>query len=174
MRAMHKILMTLLAVAALGATAQSAMADDPDAGSSDSTMANGIGRQCQTPFRDGVQGQYGAWGNYVDGCTVVLQCPEDRTCEAESQGWMQTNTWDDDGVGDRVTANARLSVFSRQFPFPRVWRHDVSCAGAELCIASDQTRVEGGEFAQVQCNGVRETIPGHTGQATCVLRLTWG
>ncbi|HEY3189809.1 MAG TPA: hypothetical protein VGJ70_20130 [Solirubrobacteraceae bacterium] len=168
---MRKILTTLLAVTALGAMAQSALADDPGAHYGDSSGDNMIGRQCETDFKDGVQGQYGAWGNYVDGCTVVLQCPAGRTCVAEAQGWMQTNTWDDDGVGDRVTMNSRLSVRSAWFPYRTVWRHDVSCEGAELCIAPDTTTLTGGQRAQIQCNGVRESIPGHTAQATCVLRL---
>ncbi|TML98819.1 MAG: hypothetical protein E6G10_21375 [Actinobacteria bacterium] len=165
---MRKILTTLLVLVALGAAAQSAMADDPGAYSSDSSGDNMIGRQCETPFRDGVPGQYGAWGNYVDGCTVVLECPAGRTCVAEAQGWMQTNTWDDDGVGDRVTMNSRLSVHDDS---GMIWRHDVSCEGAELCIAPDTTTLTGGQRAQVQCNGVRESVAGHTAQATCVLRL---
>jgi hypothetical protein len=168
---MRKLLISLLAVAALGATASSALADDPAATYIDSYSANSLGRQCDVPYRTGVLGQYGAWGYFVDGCTVMVRCPTGRTCTAEGWGWTQTRDWDDDGVGDRVTNNARLSIRSGFFN-TMIWRRDDTCAGPEVCFATGRTTLTGGQKAAVQCNGVR-AITVNTATVGCRVRVAW-
>ena len=77
---MRKTLATLAAMAAgaaaFGTVASPASADDPNATYlQGGTTGASRTLSCQTKYKPGVLGQYGAWGNYIDGCTVKLDCP---------------------------------------------------------------------------------------------------
>ena len=72
---MRKTLATLAAVAAgaaaFGTVAGPASADDPNVTYSNGGNARGFSHAygCATKYKSGVDGQYGAWGNFIDGCT---------------------------------------------------------------------------------------------------------
>lgn len=70
---------------------------------------------CATTFKSVVPGQYGAWGNFIDGCTVTLTCRA-STGLAGPGGISDTQSCDVSGhsfienyhhLGERVTMNAR-------------------------------------------------------------------
>ena len=99
----------LLAAAALLATAQSGAADDPEASVRTFNGANDVTQVCQTPQRVGVPGAFGAWGHYVDGCTVRLTCPSHlSTCRTEATSLIRTQNF----LGHKVTLNSRIGPSS--------------------------------------------------------------
>ena len=103
-------------------------------------------------------GQYGAWGYFVDGCTVRLTCPTRLRAASrpESRSWQ------------RVTLNSRLRAFSSSGNV--IWYRDVSCDNANWCRTEDLVHIRGGQSASVQCNGVRQ--PGHNrATVACTLNL---
>jgi len=75
---MRKITALLLALAAVGATAQTAAADTH---ADFQVIPYGASKifKCITDQQVGVLGQYDAWGYYIDGCTVELYCPPSNT-----------------------------------------------------------------------------------------------
>jgi hypothetical protein len=101
-----------------------------------------------------VAGAFGAWGHYVDGCTVQLTCPAHlQVCSAHASSRINTEK----SVGHKVTLNSRLRAIS---PSGNVfWFRDVSCANTDWCEAEDMVYIRGGQTASVQCNGVRESGP---------------
>jgi len=145
---MRKFTALLFALAALATGAESAAADT----SASYTTVNYGGAKsftCTTGWQAGVWGQYGAWGDYIDGCTVQLSCPYAYCTAYESTSIRLSNS-----VGHRVTQNARLRVLDF---YGRVLRYrDRSCSGTHTCSNSDSIRVYQGEYASVQCNGVRQ------------------
>jgi hypothetical protein len=167
MRAMRKILASLLALGALAVAAQPASADDPAAVTTTSWSASGVTSTCQTPDQVGVYGQYGAWGYYVDGCTVRLACPSYlRVCSANANSRIVSGP----DRGQRVTLNSRLRAFSASGTL--FWYRDMSCAGTASCGTVDLVYIRGGESASVQCNGVREG--GHNrANVACTLGLRY-
>src|SRR5688572_4582652 len=103
MRAMRKTITSLLALGALAAGAQPAVADDPAATTSTWNYGTGVMSTCQTENKAGVAGQYGAWGWYIDGCTVRLACPAHlRVCAARSESRIVSEPY----RGQRVTLNS--------------------------------------------------------------------
>jgi len=167
MRAMRKILASLLALGALAVAAQPASADDPAAVTTTSWSASGVTSTCQTPDQVGVYGQYGAWGYYVDGCTVRLACPSYlRVCSANANSRIVSGP----DRGQRVTLNSRLRAFSASGTL--FWYRDMSCASTASCGTVDLVYIRGGESASVQCNGVREG--GHNrANVACTLGLRY-
>jgi hypothetical protein len=149
---MHKILITLFTLAALTVGAQTAVADVP-ATTVPWNNGTNLGARCLTGYQWGVYGQYGAWGDFIDGCTATVQCPPSWTrCTAHGTGSIYTR----DKTGHRVTANARLRFGSSYL--------DASCSGIDWCYAAPWRAVPsviaGGQWASLQCNGVRdEMIP---------------
>ena len=103
---MRRILATLAVmaagVAALGTTAGPASADDPNVTYlQGGTLGGSQTLSCQTKSKTGVLGQYGAWGYYIDGCTVTFKCPytlplpgtyPTRYCDMSSNTYIQTGT----------------------------------------------------------------------------------
>src|SRR3712207_1244044 len=107
---MRKLLTAVAALAALAIAAPPAIADDPGAAEWSHYGTNTLLRGCNTPARAGVQGQYGAWGHFIDGCTVRTWCPDYATrCRVTGEAWIGTSSW----IGHRVTLNSRLRRFYR-------------------------------------------------------------
>ena len=165
MPVMRKTISSLLAVAALAVAAQPAAADDPSATTTTWNYGSGVMSTCETPSRAGVLGQYGAWGYFVDGCTVRLTCPAHlRVCAARAESRIVSEP----ARGQRVTLNSRLRAFSSSGNV--IWYRDVSCDNANWCRTEDLVHIRGGESASVQCNGVRQ--PGHNrATVACTLNL---
>ena len=167
-----KTLMTvataLLAAAALVALARPAAADDPEATVRTLNGANDALQYCETPQRVGVRGAFGAWGHYVDGCTVRLTCPSHlSTCRADGLSLIRTQRF----LGHKVTLNSRIRAFLAGGT--EIHHRDVSCAGDNECRAEHLLFVRGGQHVSVQCNGVRESARrANTARVTCSLRLT--
>jgi hypothetical protein len=150
MPVMRKTISSLLAVAALAVAAQPAAADDPAAATTTSDYGSGVTSTCQTPSRVGVFGQYGAWGYFVDGCTVRLTCPAYlQVCAANAESRIVSEPF----RGQRVTLNSRLRAFSSSGLV--IWYRDTSCDNAGSCGTADLVHIRGGQSASVQCNGVR-------------------
>jgi hypothetical protein len=174
---MRKIIGAMCAVVALagmGAGAGTAAADDPGARFSTTSYGTGPGGgtlgSCEVGPKSGVPGQYGAWGNYIDGCTVRLKCPAGTTvttCEASSESRIGLSTYN----GQNVSLNSRLRVFSSSgYNF---WFRDQSCFNTNWCRNEDMVYVRPGESASVQCNGVRQTSQNNTGNVRCQLFLRY-
>ena len=99
--------------------------------------------------------QYGAWGYFVDGCTVgPLSCPSPRGCSAT----MRTSIGLLRSRGDRVTQNARIRRFT--YDGALLGWSDKSCAGINTCANDDTQFLAPGQSATVQCNGVYEGLYG--------------
>ena len=168
---MRKITALLVAVAAIGATAQSAAADTH----ADFQVINyGPSKlfKCISDEQVGVLGQYGAWGDYIDGCTVELNCPPTATtttCVVWEHSTIDTQTQ----RGDRVTQNARLRVISDRTG-EVVWFRDHSCSGVNYCENMDHVRMYTNNRASVQCNGVRQDVPVfNRASNTCEIRMDY-
>ena len=152
---MRKTITMLLTLGALAAGAQPALADNPAATTTNWDYGNGVIQTCKTPDVQGVRGAFGAWGFYVDGCTVRLTCPSHLTvCAAKAE----TRIGLADYRGERVTMNSRLRAFSNGTN-QEFWHRDVSCDNTDWCRTEDLVNIRGGESASVQCNGVR--APAH-------------
>jgi hypothetical protein len=154
-------------LASLGTIASPAAADDPGAKTYwryDQQTSDYLS-PCYTPFRTGVPGQYGAWGNYIDGCTVRYTCPTYvSNCGAIGSGGLRTM----DRLGHRVSANMRIRLFSASGA-SLGWQ-DASCSGQNDCSTQERSfYLRPGQSASVQCNGVRESLP-NTGSVSCLLR----
>ena len=157
----------LLTAAALLAPAQQAAADDPGATHRNLPSSTGVSQVCQTPPRVGVEGAFGSWGHYVDGCTVRLTCPSHlKTCQLDGLSTIRTESF----LGHRVTLNSRIRAFlasGREIHY-----RDMSCAGSNECQATHLLNVRGGQHASVQCNGVRQSLV-NTARVTCALEVTY-
>jgi hypothetical protein len=166
-RAMRKTITSLLALGALAVAAQPAAADDPAAVTTTSYYGSGVSSTCQTPDKLGVAGQYGAWGYYIDGCTVRLTCPSYlRVCAANANSQIVSTP----ARGQRVTMNSRLRAFSSSgYLF---WYRDMSCDATNSCGTADLVYIQGGQSASEQCNGVRQS--GHNlAHVACKLDLQY-
>jgi hypothetical protein len=148
--------LVVTAVATLGIAASTASADVTNAQYSVVNYGPKKLFTCTTPLSNGVFGQYGAWGDYMDGCTVRLSCPSGTPrCTA----WEGTSISAYGSPAPRVTQNARLRVIN-SFTNQVVWFRDRSCSGVTSCGNSDAITLVGGQAASVQCNGVREHFAG--------------
>jgi hypothetical protein len=158
---MRKTLATLAAVAAVaaafGTAASPASADDPNVTwSRDGYAGFSSSLGCATQYKRGVNGQYGAWGFYIDGCTSKLTCPVNtglfqvRYCDVSTYTFIDTYTH----RGDRVTMNARLRRFDTNGNV-YAWS-DKSCDALDTCSTEQTSYIYPGQSASVQCNGVRE------------------
>lgn len=164
---MRKIAVLLLTAAALAAAAQPAAADIP---SYEFTSVQGTttNHWCTTPFVYGVHGQYGAWGDFIDGCTESLSCPWSSAGGCTASEETSITTWYT--RGEHVTQNARLRVYNTAGAL--VWYRDRSCAGLNTCTNTDAIHIWPGESASVQCNGVREHVyAGNSVRNTCTVRM---
>jgi hypothetical protein len=182
---MRKTITILLAAAALASLgAQPAAADDPQASVWTETGRWGWShtQRCVTPDREGVVGQYGAWGAYHDGCTVKLRCNYSGGCSVgrgygsisrsfEGVYWVEGDrtVWGDPYITYyEQTCNVRLRVFKRNGKIKTSRNGSGSSLGKDVCDAvadpSDaderSMRIRHGEIVTVQANGVRSTQPG--------------
>ena len=161
MRFIKHAIVVALAAAAFAAGAQPASAAYYD------NVDYGLGsyQTCSPDYQTGVQGQYGAWGNYIDGCTVRLACANVAgNCKVSSRSTITTENW----AGQRVTLNSRIRIHGTDGSV-RTWR-DRSCDGTNVCTAQDATWMYPGESASVQCNGVRATAP-NRGRVRCQVQV---
>jgi hypothetical protein len=169
---MRKIIFSLLLIATVaGAAAQTASADvkNPQY----RVINYGAAREftCITPASAGVFGQFGAWGDYVDGCTVQLSCPRQTVATQKCRAWLGSSI--DMGLDRRfkVTQNARIRQLDNQ---QRVVRFkDRSCQGMGSCSNSTSLVLTQGQYASVQCNGVRQHGALSLASNTCTLRMDY-
>ena len=168
MRKTMSTLCTVGALVALGAVAQPAAADDPNARTTTNDYGNGVIATCKAPNKTGVAGEYGAWGHYIDGCTVTVTCPAHlQVCEAAPESRIGTQVY----RGHRVTLNSRTRAFLNSGT--EIWHRDVSCDNTDWCRAEDDViNIRGGQHASVQCNGVRESAQNRA-NVTCSVDLRY-
>ena len=86
---------------------------------------------CATQYKFGGFGQYGAWGNFIDGCTVKLTCPVNTGLMDVQRCDVGANSFIDNYYyrGERLTMNARTRRFETG-GHVYGWR-DGSCDSAE-------------------------------------------
>jgi len=138
----------LTIVAVLGLTAHPAAADVPNPTYTTVNYGSAKKFTCITPWQSGVFGQYGAWGYYIDGCTVWLGCPSTSfRCTA----YEETSIYSAETLP--VTQNARLQIINSSGQV--LWFRDHSCQGTKTCGNSDSVVLSSNQMASVQCNGVR-------------------
>ena len=180
---MRKTITILAAVVAglgaLGTAAGPAAADVSNATvTAIGTPGQTYGQKCQTPYGPGVLGQYGAWGYYIDGCTVKVYCHNANNwwigrCSARMTTTISTWNW----TGDRVTMNARLRELqpSGGNNYTVSGWSDKSCSGYNWCTTTDVREISVVNGASVQCNGVREYKPwaSNTASVSCALEMTY-
>jgi hypothetical protein len=171
---MRKTITTLLALGAIAAGAQPVAAavppgDDPEAVFTDiADYGTGVTQGCSTSYKEGVPGEGGAWGSFISGCTVKLECPATKNaCLAVAYSRIFT----EHEIGDRVSLNSRTRMFDPGADTTGRWR-DYSCAGIDWCAAQDRVEIKGGESASVQCNGVRATAANRA-HVKCTLDLQY-
>jgi hypothetical protein len=165
---MRKTIAMLFALAGLAASAQPALADNPAATTTNWDYGNGVVSSCTTPDARGDFGAFGAWGFYIDGCTVRLTCPAHLSvCAAKAESRINTRI----NRGQRVTLNSRMRAFSRGTE-QEFWHRDVSCDKTDWCSTEDLVYIRGGESASVQCNGVRESADNRA-MVDCTLDLRY-
>lgn len=192
MRKTITILATLAATALAGVAAQPAAADDPQAWveSSKSPYGATYTQTCYTPDRWGITGQYGAWGNYVDGCTAKLRCDAARCTVYVASGGLTSRVGDTPASSYQQTCNVRLRAFDANGAFK--WHRDGStystganseayrfgyaypiakCSASAFPSSWRDTQIQRGEWATVQANGVRSNHwnPPARAQATVTL-----
>jgi hypothetical protein len=168
---MRKLAALAATAAATLAAAGSAAADVPNATVQTFPSATRIYQVCDTPYSYGVPFQYGAWGDYVDGCTVRLTCPATvrRACGVVSDASFSALVF---SRYSKVTQNARLRVFPDATSNTPLWWRDRSCSGTDsYCESTDTAHIARGQSASTQCNGVREHYLGAP-QATNACYIT--
>jgi hypothetical protein len=142
---MVKLIAALIAAAALVAAAPAA-ADDLNAHVVNDKTPTSATQACVTPEKSGsdITGGY-----FIDGCTVRLTC-EAETCKAEAYSVISNNA----AYGIRVTMNSRMRKFAAGKDSV-VGFVDKSCDQIDTCTIADESTLNRGESASVQCNGVR-------------------
>lgn len=179
---MRKTITIMLAAAALfGLGAQPAAADDPYAKYETETdgvsarVGSFTSQECRTPNRTGVWGQYGAWGNYVDGCTVSRRCERDYCRVTAATGGLYSPWSDKQYSNSKKTCNVRMRVFDSNGSFK--WHRDASDSVTGVyawgCRAdAGYAYLRRGETATVQGNGVRDDLWG-SAQVIVYLELAY-
>jgi hypothetical protein len=117
---------------------------------------------CTTPSMPGLDRAYGAWGDFVDGCTTkVFYCKGAPTCTIT----MDTNIGAYGRPFVNVTQNARLRVFKTRKALDRylIWQQDSSCAGSMGCRNTITTTIKVKQGYTAQCNGVKQHVYGEPG-----------
>ena len=118
-----------------------------------------------------IAGQFGAWGDFVDGCTtkkVTCTKSRGRYCQITLSAYIWST---DEPPYVKMTQNARVRVFN---PGGRIaWFRDKSCAGDRNgCENKDMALLRAGQSATYQCNGVREHTPiGEPADNVCMLTI---
>lgn len=161
MRLIRSAIVVALTAAAFAASTQ------PASAALFESVDYGVGsyQTCSPDYQSGLNGLYGAWGYYIDGCTVRLTCPNiGGNCKVSNRSTITTESW----AGHRVTLNSRIRIHGTDGSV-RAWR-DRSCEGTNLCTAQDATWMYPGESASVQCNGVRANAP-NRGRVRCQVNV---
>ena len=159
-----KVLAALVVGAAVAAGPSPALADDPSA--YHVTEYGGYGEhnvtsRCETPWRAGVPGQYGAWGNYVDGCTARAWCSDYAVrCTVTAVSNIASYQY-----GQSTTLNMRLRRYNRSGSL--IGWTDASCAGDSTCWKELTSVIGPGQSASNQCNGVRQPVAGNYARIRC-------
>lgn len=174
-----RTLVTLAAIAAgaatIGATAAPASADVPNPTySNGGTLGASRTYACRTGYTFGVNGKYGAWGEFIDGCTVRLTCPVSQFktndvigCAVSGYSFIDTYFQ----RGQQVTMNARTRRYERGGHL-YAWK-DGSCSALNRCTVNDNGSViAAGQSASVQCNGVR-AVTSNYAQDYCRVGLSY-
>ena len=175
---MRKTLAALAVLAtgavAFGSAASPASADDPNVTySNGGTPGFSHTYGCATQYKFGGYGQYGAWGNFIDGCTVKLTCPANtglmpvQRCDVSGYSFIENYYY----RGERVTMNARIRRFEAGGHLYS-WS-DKSCAGYDRCEVNDSSVIAPGQSASVQCNGVRSATAGNWARDYCSVKLSY-
>jgi hypothetical protein len=152
------------AAVALAAAAAPAHADDP--GATQTRDYGGYNEHtemalCETPWRVGNFGQYGAWGNYIDGCTSRAWCSDYAVrCTVTTTSNIASYRY-----GQYTTLNTRLRRFNRSGALID-WQ-DASCGGDSTCWKDLTTVIGPGQSVSNQCNGVRQPVAGNYGRIRC-------
>ena len=114
---------------------------------------------CMTHPSLGVAYQYGAWGDYVDGCTTPRTvCPvsNPRPCQVVSSAAFGAQSGPQIY---RVTQNARIWIYPSASAPSTSWWRDRSCSGTtSSCYSEDRVAIAPGQAVTTQCNGVREHV----------------
>jgi uncharacterized protein YkwD len=154
-------------VAALAAATVAAVSAQPASAALADTYDYGTGvyAECMPNGGTGVLGQYGAWGYYIDGCTMYVQCTGRTACRVSTRSTIATGSF----AGHRVTLNSRLRRYTSSGAL-RDWR-DRSCEGTNYCRAEMSSWIQPGEWASIQCNGVRQNAP-NTARVRCFVDAT--
>jgi len=149
---MRKLIPALIAAAALVAAAPAA-ADNASA----TVSHDGNTVTCTTPDSPGVEGQYGADGYFVDGCTAAATC-QASTCDVRTASEFVAMT------SVHVTMNSRLRT--------KAGHSDNTCQGTGRCTIADGAAIERGESASVQCNGVYKSEDRLLSHVSCAITVT--
>ena len=174
-RTLAKLALTAASAAALGATAGTASADVSNPTySNGGTMGASQTYACRTGYTWGVNGEYGAWGEFIDGCTVRLNCPVSEYKTNDVVGCAVSGYSYIDNYfhrGERVTMNSRTRRFERGGHL-YAWR-DGSCDALDHCQVNDSgAMIAAGQSASVQCNGVR-SVTSNYAQDYCQVGLSY-
>lgn len=158
----------LVAGIAMLGTSGTALADDPKPTYQVVNYGPVKDFKCITDRAAGPFGQYGAWGDFVDGCTVRLNCPTtSKSCSAYLQTSISVYP------GGRVTQNARMRMINTADNSVLRFR-DWSCAGNSTCSNSGKMTIPGGQAASVQCNGVRaHTTAPNRASNSCLISMRY-
>jgi surface antigen len=160
--------------AALGVTAGPASADDPNVTYlNGGTMGASRSYSCQTQYKFGGFGQYGAWGNFIDGCTVKLTCPVNtglydvQRCDVSGYSFIENYYY----RSERVTMNARTRRFEAG---GHLYAYkDGSVDSSDRGEVDDSSVIAPGQSASVQCNGVRSATAGNSAKDYCSVKLSY-
>jgi uncharacterized protein YkwD len=147
----RRIITLVLAIAGLAVGVPSAFADSPSTLTVES-YGFGQARSCTTEYERIALPQYGAWGWYVDGCTVKVKCQFREGCAVGGHSTIQNEL----RRGGRVTLTSRLRILDSRGRIEQR-RFDRSCDSREYCTAGHiNVGLRRGAMASVQCNGVQE------------------
>ena len=168
------------ALAALAAAVNPAAADSVEktwriGPATDNWWYPDMGQGCQSTFQNGVYGAYGAWGNFIDGCTAQAMC-QYEFCKISTASGSLWNNDKNNFSNSRATCSSRLRIHGPSWgpPGPVLWFRDGSGSGGPTCSVShrldDVRYLRRGQFATVQTNGVR--APGEYGaRVTSIVEL---
>ena len=158
---MRSSLASLLTVIALAVAAAPALADDPYASFYSSQDSSQTTRWCVSSWQYGVQGAYGAWGKFIDGCTAYVQCPWSRCSVQQATAKL------DNSAASRTTCNMTIREYTSSWGL--FYRADSSSGGSTGCWQTRTAPAVGyGQWVSVQSNGV---IASGSGRVTSYIWL---
>lgn len=171
-RAARRGLSGILAIAALAAGA--AGAAPPAAADTTATFSTSTGAaRCETVWQYSVLYAWGAWGRYIDGCTVSVRCPYAAGCVFERAfGSLRHYTEQNTQVS---TCNSRLQIFTAagalRYSQDRSVRAYAWCSDTHNDVVLPPLAYN--ERATVQSNGVRNDIYGYASITSWIAMIDW-